>query len=90
MKFKDQVAYICVDCKKGFRIYQLTKVRITGSSRWALKCDSCIKTQAKNLIFNPISKNGNKIPKTPLPTACTGGKKISNLPQAYRYIYGVD
>ena len=58
MKFKDQVAYICVDCKKGFTRDRLTPVRrFTNRKTKYLKCDSCIEHSAEDLRLKGIVRN---------------------------------
>jgi len=58
MKFNDQVAYICVDCKKGFRRHQLTPVRkyVNKKTKY-LKCDVCIEKEACRLINETVVAN---------------------------------
>lgn len=55
LRFKDQVAYICLDCRKGFRRHQLTPVRLYINNRkTALKCKSCIEANANDLVDNKV------------------------------------
>lgn len=88
MKFKEQVAYICVDCKKGFRREQLTPVQCQlglkakflfrfAKNNKKLMCDSCIENQAKSMVEVLINKELYEIP------------KVANLTQAYKFLLGV-
>lgn len=49
MKFKDQVAYLCANCRKGFKRSQLTKVRTGHKNKMWLKCNNCIEQDAKDI-----------------------------------------
>ena len=63
MKFKDQVAYICVDCKKGFRRNQLTPVIVSVLVGKDIKIFG-YKIKKARIKFNKLLKCNNCIEKS--------------------------